>query len=360
MLDHFQSFIVNKFFSELKVRKGLFFTFLFFLFLRNKTENYKLNFYNYYVHLKFEKSLRLLNIYFQQVNLLPLSIVDYTLPLFVNNIQFEKKEQQSIIDTKKLITIVITAYNEESLLGYAVQSLLLQTYRNIEIIFIDDASIDSTIEVFESACKKYSFTNYKVIMFKENKGPFITKNIGLQNAKGDYITFHDADDWAHPQRLEEQIKKFEDENIIASISQLIRIKKNGELFSKAIYPINRIAMVSLMFKREVFEKLGYFYTDKLGADTEYFQRIKQYYGDNRVDNIKKVLTFAAYRVNSRTTSPETGALEFGTNPKRTADWKSLEKRLEEMKEKKREYYVPFHCEVEYTIVHKNYPNKSNV
>ena len=293
--------------------------------------------YNFFIKINCRIALLFLNFYYRKIHLFTIQC---------------KKEKKIYIDNlssylsikkryEKKISIIITAYNEEKLIYYAVSSILSQTYENIEIIFIDDCSTDETVLQFEKACKDARFKNYKLIKMTKNTGPFVTKNIGIESAIGEYITFHDADDWAHPQRLEEQIKQFYKPEIVASISQLVRIKENGELFARNIYPINRIAMVSLMFKREVFEALGYFYTDVLGADSEYFERIKLYYGEERVDNIKKVLTFAAHRPNSRTTSPLIGVPEFGENPKRLADWRHCKERLKNMEQKENDFFVSF-------------------
>lgn len=309
-----------------------------------------LNFYNYYLHYNKKYAFDLLSKFMNSTGILPVSRIDITQPMFIDNIHVQKEENRTFIDSSK-ISIIMTAYNEAELIAYSTLSLLNQSQKNIEIIFVDDKSDDNTLDIFQETCIANNFSNYKIIYMKKNSGPFVSRNIGIKYCTGEYITFHDADDWAHTQRLEEQVKILENNDKIASISQLVRIKQNGELFSKHIYPLNRIAMVSLMVKRDVLKDLGYFYTDLLGADTEYFERIKYYYGENKIEKIKKVLTFAAHRPNSRTTSEVTGTPEFGTNPLRKRHGQMLEERLFEMVNGYKSYHVDFDArEYEYEII----------
>ncbi|WP_304544075.1 glycosyltransferase family 2 protein [Sulfurimonas microaerophilic] len=308
------------------------------------------NLYNVYRNNNDQKAIENLNVYFNKVKLFEITKQINSIPLYIDNLCIKGMSYNEIKE-QKLVSIIMTAHNEQTLLPSALSSIIDQTYKNIEIIFVDDASSDNTTEVFENTCRENNFSNYKIISMKKNSGPFITRNVGIKYSTGEYITFHDADDWAHPQRIEEQVKVLEVSDKVASISQLVRIKPNGELFSKHIYPLNRIAMVSLMITRKVLEELGCFYIDLLGADTEYFERIKYFYGTEKVENIKKVLTFAAHRPNSRTTSELTGTPEFGRNPLRERHWQILEDRLFEMVNGYKKYYIGFNeSKYEYDII----------
>lgn len=352
MLNRLASFLEHSFFYELLKKKGVVQKLFFKTFLEKSLSQhrYKLNFYNHFLSIdKYEKAFELLNSYFHLENLLRVDLKDAQKPLYIDNFSDHTVTEQ--ISNMTNVSIIVTTYNEVGLIRHSIKSLLAQTYRSIEVILVDDASSDKTVKVFEQTCQENNFSNYKIIRMKKNSGPFITRNIGIQYTRGKYITFHDADDWAHPQRMEEQVKALETNNKVASISQLVRVKPNGEIFSKHIYPLNRIAMVSLMIKREVLEELGFFYTDLLGADTEYFDRINYFYGSEKVENIKKVLTFAAHRPNSRTTSETTGTPEFGSNPLREKHWQMLEERLFEMVNGYKSFYITFdESKYEYEVV----------
>lgn len=82
-------------------------------------------------------------------------------------------------------------YNSEKFIDRAIQSLLNQTYKNFEIILVNDCSTDQTLLV----CEKYIKSNIKLLDLDKNSGVSNARNIGLQNAKGEYVLFLDSDDW---------------------------------------------------------------------------------------------------------------------------------------------------------------------
>lgn len=92
----------------------------------------------------------------------------------------------------KKISIIIPTYNAENTINRAINSLLEQYYKNIEIIIIDDGSTDSTVNKVKLLQKN---DNRIILICKENTGVSDTRNVGLKNASGDYIGFLDADDY---------------------------------------------------------------------------------------------------------------------------------------------------------------------
>ena len=90
-----------------------------------------------------------------------------------------------------LISVIIPAYNIEKYIGRCLDSLLKQTYKNLEIIVVDDGSTDDTAKIIDEYT--YSYDNIKVI-HKANSGVSATRNTGIDIAKGDYIGFVDGDD----------------------------------------------------------------------------------------------------------------------------------------------------------------------
>ena len=103
-----------------------------------------------------------------------------------------------------LVSVVMPVYNGQAFLKEAVDSILNQSYTNIECIVINDGSNDSTLAILKS----YSDTRLKVISFDTNQGLISALNAGLQAAGGDYIARMDADDIAHPKRIEKQLNCF--------------------------------------------------------------------------------------------------------------------------------------------------------
>lgn len=101
--------------------------------------------------------------------------------------------------TEKLISVIVPVYNSEKFLKRTLQSILDQTYTNFELILINDGSTDQSGEI----CEEFAQNDSRVRVFHtENGGISVAQNKGLDEARGDYITFCDNDDLYHPQYLE--------------------------------------------------------------------------------------------------------------------------------------------------------------
>ena len=106
-----------------------------------------------------------------------------------------------------LISIVIPNYNSEAYIVQTLDSVLRQTYKNFEIIIVDDRSKDASVEVIEDYIKSNSDTDIRLICLEKNHGmPAAPRNIGVENALGKWIAFLDCDDIWHPLKLELQMK----------------------------------------------------------------------------------------------------------------------------------------------------------
>ena len=112
---------------------------------------------------------------------------------------------------KDLISIIIPVYNVENYLHVCLNSVLKQTYQDFEIICIDDASTDSSLEILKYFEKKDS--RIKVLKNDSNKGQGYSRNRGLELAQGKYISFLDGDDWLSPDAFEILIQKAEQDNL---------------------------------------------------------------------------------------------------------------------------------------------------
>lgn len=102
-----------------------------------------------------------------------------------------------------LISVIVPVYNVEPYLRKCVDSILNQTYRNLEVILVDDGSPD----VCPAICDEYAAMDNRVrVIHKENEGQAIARNTALENATGDYVTFVDADDWIDLQLYEKVMR----------------------------------------------------------------------------------------------------------------------------------------------------------
>lgn len=110
-----------------------------------------------------------------------------------------------------MISVIVPAYNIEKYIHVCLNSVLRQTYQDFEIICIEDASTDSTPEILEYFVQKDS--RIRIIKNDSNMGPGYSRNVGLNEAKGKYISFLDGDDWLSPKTFEILVEKAEKDNL---------------------------------------------------------------------------------------------------------------------------------------------------
>lgn len=103
-----------------------------------------------------------------------------------------------------LVSVIVPVYNAEDFMCETLDSILAQTYKNIEIICIDDMSKDSSRLIIEDYASRYE--NIRPIILEENGGVSNARNVGIANARGRYIAFLDSDDVWMPEKIEKQIK----------------------------------------------------------------------------------------------------------------------------------------------------------
>lgn len=98
---------------------------------------------------------------------------------------------------KPEVSVIIPTYNSQAYIAQAIESVLEQTFKNWEIILVDDASTDSTLAIARS----FSDSRIKIISNQDNRGVSYSRNRGLEIAQGEWIALLDSDDWYAPQRL---------------------------------------------------------------------------------------------------------------------------------------------------------------
>lgn len=134
------------------------------------------------------------------------------------------------------ISIIIPVYNAEEYLEECLLSIGQQTFGDFEILAINDGSKDRSLEILKKHQEKEPRLH---ILSQENKGVSAARNLGVEYAKGEFITFIDADDWLHPETLEHyiEIAKNEDSDIV--ISQFLTKKSTEKQTESSIENYNR-------------------------------------------------------------------------------------------------------------------------
>ncbi len=178
-----------------------------------------------------------------------------------------------------LVSVIIPAWNSAKWLPTTIRGLQKQSWKNLEIIIVDDFSSDNTLEVARALAAGDS--RIKVLANHTNRGAYASRNFALEISSGLYITVHDADDWSHPRKIERQMNHLaQNPDIVANLSQSVRIEPDNLMFfAQYGREIMRQNSSSVMFARStVFKTLGYWDEVKFGADTEFHHRIRSAFG----------------------------------------------------------------------------------
>ncbi len=133
------------------------------------------------------------------------------------------------MDNDALVTIVVPVYNGETYVKHCVEQIKGQTYKNLEVIFVNDGSTDDSAQVIQEAIKEDDRFN---LINKENGGTSTTRNKGIDNAHGEYIAFFDCDDEYEPDMIREMVFAIEENDAdLVSVGYYFKIEtNNGETY----------------------------------------------------------------------------------------------------------------------------------
>jgi glycosyltransferase involved in cell wall biosynthesis len=183
----------------------------------------------------------------------------------------EKIKEKYLIDNQK-VSIIIPNYNNELFIEKCINSILANTWENIEIIFIDDVSTDNSLEIVKS---KF-FNNPKIRIYQNhiNMGAYYSRNKGIILAEGNYILNVDGDDFIEPDMIKTCMTSADWKNWGYG-THFQRLYVKPENIDKIAH-INRSNSYVFLFRRELFNRLGYYQESRFGADSEYIKRSKIY------------------------------------------------------------------------------------
>jgi hypothetical protein len=188
-----------------------------------------------------------------------------------------------------LVTIVVSVFKPTASLLGALRSLVEQTWRNLQIVLVDDASPEEYEPVFAQARALDERIEY--VRTPVNGGAYRARNFGITHARGEYVGFHDSDDWSHPERIERQVRVFDTQpGVVATLSKAVWLYSDLRITRPGTQPFARIAP-SLIFRREqVLERLGPFDDLRRAADTEFIERLATVFGREAVVTLDEPLS----------------------------------------------------------------------
>jgi len=202
------------------------------------------------------------------------------------------------MNIEKLISVIIPTYKRPDLLNKAIESVKKQTYKNVEIIVVDDNEPGSIYrEETENKISSHLNKNLIYIKHEKNRGGCAARNTGIKNSRGDYIAFLDDDDIWLPDKLERQLKLFkQNDNLGIVYCHRYSFKENGRIYRKKKSKLvkgyvfnemlihNYISTPVALVKRECFNKVGLFDERfKSRQDHDMFLRICKHYEVDYID-----------------------------------------------------------------------------
>jgi glycosyltransferase involved in cell wall biosynthesis len=203
------------------------------------------------------------------------------------------------------VSVIIPTYQSGRFISQAIDSVLTQTFKDFEIIVVDDGSTDNTREVINHYSSEGRIRYY----YQSNHGPAAARNLGIRMSSGENIAFLDADDLWLPTKLEIQTKLLDENPAIdlvfcdsyvfneTGVQQKtlfdLSSPASGRVFEKLFY-LNFIPLLTVMVRSRVFDVIGFFDETVIGPeDYDLWLRISQTY---MVDFIQEPL--AKYRISS--------------------------------------------------------------
>ncbi len=225
------------------------------------------------------------------------------------------KEWEEQVGKKVLVSVVMAVCNGEAYLKESLDSVLSQTYENIEVIIVNDGSTDCTKIILDNIDDK----RVKVIHLEQNQGAANALNTGIRETAGEWIAIQDADDNSYPTKIEEQVKYIIEHPYLVGIGTFIEcIPGSPDISEGQLYGVagNKNSFVtreqireklfwgcpfthsSVMFSKDVFWEAGGYDTDfKIAYDYDLWLRLLE---KGEMENIPKVLL--QYRIHNKSLS----------------------------------------------------------
>ena len=135
-------------------------------------------------------------------------------------------------DKKSYVSVIMSSFNSINTIDEAIESIMNQTYKNLELLIMDDCSEDGSFEKIDYYKNKYK--NIRVFRNKKNLGLTRSLNLLIKNSSGEYIARQDADDLSFKKRIEEQVKEMNKYNLDFSTTRAL-VKNTGKIIPGISY-----------------------------------------------------------------------------------------------------------------------------
>lgn len=245
-----------------------------------------------------------INRVFDNENLVRIHRKDPTRPLTFDNLDAPTPDCSLPIEQQPLVSVLVPSFRAEDTLRMAIESILKQSWRNLEVIIVDDRSPDNTFELAQKLSQEDPRVN--AFCLPTNGGAYVARNTALRHARGEFVTVHDADDWSHPQKIEEQVLHLiAHPSAVGNCSDWVRARPNlffrGQARSGAG---SRVILnhSSLLVRRQELLALGGWDEVRVAGDSEFLRRLVRAHDMDYIAQVRQdvPLSFALETVTSLT------------------------------------------------------------
>jgi glycosyltransferase involved in cell wall biosynthesis len=203
------------------------------------------------------------------------------------------------------ISVLMPAFNAEKTISFAIESVLTQSWTNLELVVVDDDSDDSTWAILQSFAAQDS--RIKLIRHEQNAGAYAARNTALKCAIGEFITGQDDDDWSHPQRLATQIEHLDRTGLAFNTISSVRVDYDLRIALDPRKGLLRECFPSLMTRRKFVLELGGWDEVRMAADAELYARLAKVHQQTKTRlRAEAPLAFQLKSEGSLTSKPYTG------------------------------------------------------
>jgi glycosyltransferase involved in cell wall biosynthesis len=250
--------------------------------------------------------------------------IDKMVNIIINDVKKKIEEKYSV--PNEMVSVIIPNYNNDIFLKKTISKIIENTYKNIEIIIVDDKSIDNSIDIIKS------FENEKIKIYenKENSGTYYSRNKGILMSKGGYILVVDGDDYIDSTYIENMVNGLKNygNNVWGYGKHFERVYLNSNL---SFISKKKSLSYNILFKRKLFNYLGFFQNSRFGADTEYIFRAQIYKYPIKFDHNNNNIQYHANSIKNK-------------NLTRTINWN---KRSNYISQARRNIYLQNYIEMAY-------------
>lgn len=237
--------------------------------------------------------------------------------MFGNTFRWRNATTMRLLTTSNasfpLITVITTVHNNAEHIPISIASILGQSYPNLELIVVNDASNDTTPNILRTLAAQYPPGKVRIITTRESRGTYFGKNMAILEARGKYITFQDSDDISHVDRIASEYF-----TLVAAKAKIITVDYVRINIPECRIVLNRgvetrPAYMSMLLDTQVIKDVGYFDSVRMSADDEFYVRIRNFYNtSSAIYRLKAPYYFASVRAGSITNNKKETKLNLAT------------------------------------------------